>query len=71
MGKEMTHLSEVAKLVQHGLKGDATAVRAYAELLLSKVREEGDERAVAMLEVALGLRDPGVMIYPQGRVACP
>jgi hypothetical protein len=45
MVREMVHMSEVAKLVEHWLTSDTKAVRAYAELLLEKVREDGDDRA--------------------------
>lgn len=49
----MQHLSEVAHILTASLAGDTEKVRAYAELLASKLTDDGETRQAHILRCIL------------------
>lgn len=64
----MQHLSEVAHILRAALNNDHDRVRAYAELLITKLHEDGEDRQANVLHTVLypSLEDVGKRITPTG-----
>lgn len=64
----MQHVSEVAHILRAALNDDLDNVHAYAELLITKLHEDGEDRQANILHTVLypSLEDVGGRIMPTG-----
>lgn len=64
----MKHISEVAHILRAALDNDRERVRSYAELLATKLVEDGEDRQAHILNCVLdpSLEDIGARIMPSG-----
>ena len=64
----MEHLSEVLNIMKGAWTGDTNLVASYAELLASKLDDDGEHKQATYVrnsvEVLQGKRKP-ILIYPQ------
>ena len=62
----MKHVSEVAHILKAALDQDVDKARAYAELLVAKLGEDGEDRQAHILNCILypSLEDIGRRIMP-------
>lgn len=62
----MKHLSEVAHILRAALNDNRDSVHAYAELLITKLHEDGEDRQANILHTVLfpSLEDVGRRIVP-------
>lgn len=68
----MHHVSEVAHILRHALNNDHDRVRAYAELLITKLHEDGEDRQANILHTVLypSLDEIGKRIVPTATCSC-
>ncbi len=68
----MQHLSEVAHILRAALNQDAEKARGYAELLITKLHEDGEDRQANILHTVLypSLEDDGKRIMPSVNDTC-
>lgn len=61
----MEHVSEVAKIVEHALAGNRDAVKSYGQLLVDKLRNDGEEKQAKIIERRLSEKplDPSECVY--------
>lgn len=60
----MEHWSTIFDIIEKGLAGDTTAMRAYTELLLARLEQAGDDKQSARLRRILAgdRRERGMML---------